>query len=567
MKKILLFILMIAPLVFYGQTNIPPGPVSGHWTLAGSPYSVSGDIYIEAGKSLTIDPGVKVLFNNWYGLEVFGSLYASGSSSAMITFSNNDHQTDQWKGIRFTQVTTSSMLNWCIVEHAYSKLGAHAFPDSYGGGILLYNSPYGEINITNSLIRNNEAYYGGGIANYRSNLLLENCTIRNNSAEVGGGVALINNTISVLRKNTIMLNDATKGGGVMLQYCSDDQLECNFIVNNIADMGAGVYLIHANSGFCNNTIVRNMASQEGGGMYFYTNSNPEIYSSNIYFNSDGATSGGQQIYLGNGSNDPSFYFCNILGGVEGLSGPGAATQYSGSFEHCVDGDPLFNNIYARDYTITWRNYPYDDETKSICIDKGCPDQDPDPDKSCCDIGASSYFQVLDIPDNLHGEAVKPQAFTATWDPAYGALGYRLDAASDIYFEDMIFEDRYVGTNSIKAGIPESVPMLFIRVRACNTGITSDNSNSYAIIWGPTSLDENQVETPHIYASTDAININIPLAAGNDGQAWIYNTSGQLIGQYSLVTGTNTIRTGASKQILIVKVLLNNEVYQQKLLMH
>jgi len=49
--------------------------------------------------------------------------------------------------------------------------------------------------------------------------------------------------------------------------------------------------------------------------------------------------------------------------------------------------------------------------------------------------------------------------------------------------------------------------------------------------------------------------------------WIYNTSGQLLGQYSLVSGTNAIRMGISRQILIVKVLLNNKVYQQKLLMH
>ena len=114
-------------------------------------------------------------------------------------------------------------------------------------------------------------------------------------------------------------------------------------------------------------------------------------------------------------------------------------------------------------------------------------------------------------------------------------------------------------------LPEPADMIWFRVRSYNTGITIDNSNSWALIW--VSLDEQQTETPNIFASTDAININMPHATGKDGQAWIYTTSGQLIGHYSLVSGPNTIRTGVSKQILIVKVLLNNEVYQQKLLMH
>ncbi|MEE4256558.1 MAG: hypothetical protein V2I47_05950 [Bacteroidales bacterium] len=565
MKKILLFILMIAPIVFYGQSNIPPGPVSGHWDLAGSPYSINGDIYIESAESLTIDPGVQVLFNGWFKLEVFGRLIALGNSASMITFTNNSHYTDIWNGIQFKHTSKNSHMDYCIIENAYSKLGAHAFPESYGGGILCYNSPYGEIKVTNSIIRDNEAYYGGGIANYQSNLILENCTIRNNVAVVGGGVALINNPTTALKKNTIMLNEASKGGGVLLQYSNHDQLECNFIVNNTADLGGGMYMVHSNSGLCKNTIARNMASQDGGGIYFYNLSNPDIYSCNIYFNEDGVKSGSQQIYLANNSNDPSFYHCNILGGMEGFSGAGSATQYSGAYENCVDDDPLFKNMYNGDYSLTWANYPYDDHTKSICIDNGCPDNEPDPDKSCCDIGACCYFQVLEVPDNIYGEELQPQVFMAEWDPSFGALGYEIDVAYDRYFEDVIYDSRNVATNSIKMWLPEPSDMIWFRVRSYNTGLTSDNSQSWALLW--VSLDENQADEPNIYASTSAINISIPQAADKNGQAWIYNTSGQLLGHYSLVTGTNTIRLGISKQIVIVKVLLNNKVYQQKLLMH
>jgi len=53
----------------------------------------------------------------------------------------------------------------------------------------------------------------------------------------------------------------------------------------------------------------------------------------------------------------------------------------------------------------------------------------------------------------------------------------------------------------------------------------------------------------------------------DGEAWIYNTSGQLLAQYVLRPGMNTFTMGLSRQIVIIKAQINNQVYQQKLLLH
>lgn len=565
MKKILLCILLISPLIFYGNTNVPPGPVSGHWDLAGSPYIVEGDIYIDETETLSIDPGVKILFNGWFKLEVFGSLMANGTSSSMITFSSNSHNTIPWHGIRIMETTAPSSLNYCIVENGYSNVGSHAIPDSYGGGILVYNSPNADIQIRNSIIRENEAYYGGGILSYRSTLLLENCEIKNNIAEQGGGVAMFNKSNTMLKGNKIIHNEATQGGGVLFQYCTFDQLECNIIADNSAVYGGGMYLTHSLAYLCKNTIARNTASEEGGGIYFNYNSSPQINSTIVYYNTDGNTGGAHQICLAHTSNDPEFNHCNIQGGMEGFTGVGSAINYSGAYENCVDGNPLFTDMYFGDYSLTWFNYPYDDNTKSICIDNGCPANDPDLDKSCCDIGACSYFQVLEVPDNLYGESVHPYIFTANWDRSYGALGYKIDVAHDRYFEEMIYDGHWIGTNSVKMILPELTDIIWLRVRSFNTGITSDNSSNYALLW--VKLGENKAETPKIFSSTGTININIPQATILDGKAWVYNTSGQLLGHYSLVSGSNAINVGTTKQLVIVKVLLDNKVYQQKLLMH
>ena len=53
-----LFLMQIS----YSQTAVPEGSVSGTWTQDGSPYIVQGDIIINDGTTLVINPGVTVNF-------------------------------------------------------------------------------------------------------------------------------------------------------------------------------------------------------------------------------------------------------------------------------------------------------------------------------------------------------------------------------------------------------------------------------------------------------------------------------------------------------------------------
>ncbi|MCK4266501.1 MAG: hypothetical protein KAX31_04410, partial [Thermoplasmata archaeon] len=59
------------------------------WTVAGNPYYVIGNISIPFGNTLTIDPGVQVLFNGTFEILVSGTLTAVATAGSHITIDTN----------------------------------------------------------------------------------------------------------------------------------------------------------------------------------------------------------------------------------------------------------------------------------------------------------------------------------------------------------------------------------------------------------------------------------------------------------------------------------------------
>ena len=72
--RFLLFGFITLTIISNAQTVIPPGDVSGTWTLGGSPYEIQGEITIPDSSTLTIEPGVLVEFQGHYKLIVEGRL-------------------------------------------------------------------------------------------------------------------------------------------------------------------------------------------------------------------------------------------------------------------------------------------------------------------------------------------------------------------------------------------------------------------------------------------------------------------------------------------------------------
>lgn len=329
------------------QSIIPGGDVSGNWTLAGSPYLIEGTITIPPGDTLTINPGVEVIFQGHFKLIVNGVLEANGAESDSILFSAADASVG-WNGIRFMDAQDTSHLSFCVIEHGHST---GYFPDFYGGGIYCQNS--GPV-ISYSTIRDNRSdFRGGGIFCWGvPDHTIRHCIITRNSAAHGGGICLWPDSSPVIINCTITRNSAEYGGGI---YCQDSSPT---VANDIVEGNTGL-----------------------GGIYFDGSPNASITYSDFHQNESGAFAGTPPQFLGqlstvNANGDSCDVFFNI-------------------FE-----DPLFADPENGDFQITWANYPVWNETRSPCINAGDPDSPIDPDSTISDIGALYFNQDISVVVDL-----------------------------------------------------------------------------------------------------------------------------------------------------------------------
>jgi MYXO-CTERM domain-containing protein len=99
-------------------------------TVAGSPYTVGGDLTIPAGVTLTIDPGVTVQFattdimgsglsTSLAELRVFGTVHAVGASGSPVTLRSTTSSPGSWYGVVFGAGAPASPLEHVTIRYAY----------------------------------------------------------------------------------------------------------------------------------------------------------------------------------------------------------------------------------------------------------------------------------------------------------------------------------------------------------------------------------------------------------------------------------------------------------------
>ncbi len=170
------------------------------WTLANSPYRVTGGITINQGVTLTIEPGVRVEFGPGYWLIVEGALNAIGSASLPITFTGSTEQPGWWVGIVVWNAGTAT-LEHVVVANAGSPACFGGFGcERFGIG----KTGTGALTLRFSTIRNT---HGNGTGLYISDSAGAHQITGNLFTDNGYGVTVLHlNTPLTLVNNQIAGN-------------------------------------------------------------------------------------------------------------------------------------------------------------------------------------------------------------------------------------------------------------------------------------------------------------------------------------------------------------------------
>ena len=170
MKKVLFVLFLISASVSFSQTDVS-GAISSDttWGTSGSPYTVTGNVLVASGVTLTIEAGVTVKFNSGLYIKIKGTIIAEGTSSSLITFtsSNSSPNKGDWKYIMFDNSNTvfdseynyqsGNKMKYCVIS--YAEYGLRIFQSSfYLDNSTISNNSMSGIDfddVTKSLISNN----------------------------------------------------------------------------------------------------------------------------------------------------------------------------------------------------------------------------------------------------------------------------------------------------------------------------------------------------------------------------------------------------------------------------
>lgn len=337
--------------------NVFNGTISSN-TVWDKYMQIDGDVTINDNVTLTVEPGVRIHFNGYYKFDVQGTVIAEGTETDSIKFTA--HPDVPWNRIFFDNTSTandSSKFVHCLIENSD---GVNYLSNYNGGAFTIIN--YDKIHLEHCVLQNNIAQTSGAIYLYNSSIKIKNCIIQNNEATeyYAGAIGARENSTPLISNCIIKDNIANGGGGaVYLNNTGIANLKNCLIVNNQSDAGGAIYIAASSPNIINCTIVENYATEAGGAFNVISYSpEPEPVFRNCIIYENEAGSSGDQVYLSLSAN-PDFYNCNLEGGSSAFGG----TAFSGTYQDCIDLDPLFEDPDNDDYSLS---------LLSPCINGGDP---------------------------------------------------------------------------------------------------------------------------------------------------------------------------------------------------
>ncbi|MBN1420378.1 MAG: hypothetical protein JXP34_16490 [Planctomycetes bacterium] len=262
-------------------------------------------------------------------------------------------------GIRIHGVASAT-----VTANDITGNGVTSGTSSEGGGIHAINCP--DLNVTDNLIRENNAYVGAGLCiETCPDYVLRGNTIDNNGTVfcgfAGGLVARYTSTGGTIEANVVYGNRGSVYGGGLDVWSSATLLN-NIVYENYSNNGGGVYLYTDASPqtflLLHNTFAHNTAGLLGAGVLVHcSNGTVDLQGNIIYFNRIGASP--SNLVEASMTTPPTVYV-----NYNDIESPDTSF-WGGTPTGNMTSDPLFVNAAAGDYHI-------DPVTPSPCKDMAIP---------------------------------------------------------------------------------------------------------------------------------------------------------------------------------------------------
>jgi FlgD Ig-like domain len=205
--------------------------------------TVVGDLFIEEGVTLSINPDVYVQVDGHFAIEVAGRLMALGEALGPITFTSSQPNlfaidttttAGAWRGLIFNRTQASNLpseLRYCHISHCKNI-------DSGGRGGAIYINDYDGLSLVNCTINHNVAPNGAALfCSHFAAPRVTGCLITDNYAFIGGAAVFNLNGYPKLINNTIVANFCLNGDifhetNAIHNFISKPQLTNNIIRDN-----------------------------------------------------------------------------------------------------------------------------------------------------------------------------------------------------------------------------------------------------------------------------------------------------------------------------------------------
>ena len=508
-----------------GATDVSGTIATTAWTAANSPYRVTGAVTVPSGETLTIEPGVDVLFDADVEFTVTGVLNSAGDEADSVRFMAGT--ATQWGGIRVSGGNTSQ-FTYTRISDGYA---AGSYPNGKGGAIYLADTGT-RAEVSNCVFTDNRAdLYGGAIAGwFYSELAVDQCTFRGNEAGTGGGAILTTFCHATITNSVFTDNVGTTYGGAIMGESDTVWVENCLMTGNTSNMGA-MFVHGADPAvfyITNCTITGNIAP------YGYASLCMESSDCQVDVRNCIIWDGGEYEVWNNGTT-ATIAYSNVMTGV-----PTNVTDGGGN----ISADPMFADSAAGDFSLT---------AGSPCVDTGDPSSELDADGSRADMGAIRYNHLLDYQFSLPTVTTQSGVATHVGVTAYAGdissatLAFLADAS--VIDSVTVYAHAFSGLAGEQATVNMSGDTVFVALAAGETTTLNNDKIVELILWVNPSAPVTTIPLAWVAEETT---VDEQSAALTDGSLAV-------AAYYGDVTGNGSITADDATWVLEYLVRIRSDI--------